>query len=152
MTSRLNPFNEHMPLVQYLIDFGNLSQEGVDPELAELIRIRASQINGCAACLWFHLTEARKLGVSEEKIILLSGWAESPVFSPRERAALEWTEALTQVSDLGAPDEAYAALLEYFSEDEVARITLMIAAVNAFNRVNVGFHVQHPAVLLRKSA
>jgi AhpD family alkylhydroperoxidase len=141
-----------MHLVQHLIDFGRLSQEGVDPALSELIRIRASQINGCAACLYFHLAEARKIGVSEEKIILLSGWWESPVFSARERAALEWTEALTQVADHGAPDEAYAALLEYFSEDEVARMTLMIAAVNAFNRVNVGFHVQHPVALVRKSA
>lgn len=152
MISRLNPFADHMPLVQHLIDFGRLSQEGVDPELAELIKIRASQINGCAACLWFHLTEARKVGVNEEKIILLSGWRESPVFSARERAALGWTEALTQVADRGAPDEAYAELLEYFSEDEVARITLSIAAVNAFNRVNVGFHVQHPVALLKKSA
>lgn len=152
MISRLNPFADHMPLVQLLIDFGRLSQEGVDPELAELIKIRASQINGCAACLWFHLAEARKVGVNEEKIILLSGWRESPVFSARERAALGWTEALTQVADRGAPDEAYAELLEHFSEDEVARITLSIAAVNAFNRVNVGFHVQHPVALLKKSA
>lgn len=152
MTTRLNPFKDHMHLVQHLIDFGNLSQEGLDPTVVELVKIRASQINGCAACLYFHLGEALKHGETQERIILLSGWRESPVFSAPERAALEWTERLTNVADHGASDQAYQAMLEYFTEDEVARITLAIAAVNAFNRVNVGFNVQHPVALARKSA
>ena len=96
MTSRPNPFATHFDLVKPLVDFGNYSQEGIDPTLVELIKIRASQINGCGACLFMHTRDARKNGETEERIFLLNAWRESPLFSDREGAVLAWTEALTR--------------------------------------------------------
>jgi AhpD family alkylhydroperoxidase len=145
MTSRPNPVASRYDLVKPLIDFGNFSQEGIDPILAELIKIRASQINGCGRCLAMHTHDARANGETEERIYLLDAWRESPLFSDRERAALAWTEVLTRVSEAGAPDEAYAAVKAQFSEEEQIKITLLIGAINAFNRLNVGFRVRPPA-------
>lgn len=152
MISRPDPFVRHYDLVKPLIDFATFSKTGLDPILAELINFRASQINGCAACLFYHLGEARKNGESEERIIMLDAWRESPLFSDRERAALAWTEALTRVHQNGAPEEAYEALKARFSEEEQIKITLLIGAINAFNRVNVGFHRRPPASVGRKAA
>ena len=87
MTSRPNPFAAHFDLVKPLVDFGNCSQAGIDPTLAELIKIRASQINGCSACLFMHTRDARKNGETGERIFLLDAWRESPLFNYRERAA-----------------------------------------------------------------
>jgi AhpD family alkylhydroperoxidase len=151
MTSRPDPLASRYDLVKPLIDFGNFSKEGIDPTLAELINFRASQINGCAACLFYHLGEARKNGESEERIIMLDAWRESPLFNERERAALAWTEVLTRVHQNGAPDEAYEALKAHFSEEEQIKITLLIGAINAFNRMNIGFR-RRPASLGRKAA
>lgn len=145
MTSRPNPVASRFDLVKPLIDFGNFSQAGIDPVLAELIKIRASQINGCGRCLSMHTCDARANGETEERIYLLNAWRESPLFSDRERAALEWTEVLTLVSEAGAPDEAYEALKAQFNEEEQIKITLLIGAINAFNRLNVGFRVRSPA-------
>ena len=152
MMSRPNPFASRYDLVKPLIDFGNFSQEGIDPTLAELIKIRASQINGCGACLFLHTRDARKNGETEERLYMLDAWHESPLFSDPERAALAWTEALTRVHQAGAPDEAYEAMKAHFSEEEQIKITLLIGAINAFNRVNVGFRVRHPALVGRKAA
>ena len=151
MTSRPDPFASRYDLVKPLIAFGSLSKEGIPSTLAELINFRASQINGCAACLSYHLGEARKNGESEERIIMLDAWRESPLFNDRERAALAWTEALTRVHQNGAPDEAYDALKAHFSEEEQIKITLLICAINAFNRMNIGFR-RHPASAGRKAA
>jgi AhpD family alkylhydroperoxidase len=151
MTSRPDPFTSRYDLVKPLIDFGSLCKEGIPPTLAELINFRASQINGCAACLFYHLREARKNGESEERIIMLDAWRESPLFNDRERAALAWTEALTRVHQNGAPDEAYDALKAHFSEEEQIKITLLIGAINAFNRMNIGFR-RPPASASRKVA
>jgi AhpD family alkylhydroperoxidase len=152
MTSRPNPVASHYDLVKPLIDFGNFSQEGIDPTLAELIKIRASQINGCGRCLAMHTHDARQHGETEERIYLLDAWRESPLFSDRERAALAWTEVLTRVYEAGAPDEVYEALKAQFNEEEQIKITLLIGAINAFNRLNVGFRVRHPASAGRKAA
>jgi AhpD family alkylhydroperoxidase len=152
MTSRPNPYASRDDLVRPLIEFGNFSQDGLDPTLAELIKIRASQINGCSYCLFLHTRDARKNGEAEERIIMLDAWRESPLYSDRERAALAWTEVLTRVHQTGAPDEAYEGLKAHFSEEEQIKITLLIGAINAFNRVNVGFHVRHPAAVGRKKA
>jgi AhpD family alkylhydroperoxidase len=152
MTSRPNPFASHYPLVKPLIDFGNAAQEGLDQTIVELIKMRASQINGCAACLFLHTRDARKNGESEERIFLLDAWRESPFYSERERAVLAWTDALTRLHGSGVPDETYAALKEHFTEEEQLKITLLVGAINAFNRLNVGFHVQHPTAAGRKAA
>ncbi|WMT88734.1 carboxymuconolactone decarboxylase family protein [Pelagibacterium sp. 26DY04] len=152
MTSRPNPFQGHFALVKPLIDFGTTNQKELDPTIAELVKIRASQINGCATCLQMHTREARKNGESEERIYLLDGWRESPLYNDKERAALAWTEALTRVDREGGSDEAYQALSSQFSEEEQVRITLLIGAINAFNRVNVGLRVPLAGTVGKKVA
>jgi AhpD family alkylhydroperoxidase len=152
MTSRPNPFASRYDLVKPLIDFGNFSQEGIDATLMELIKIRASQMNGCGACLFMHTRDARKNGESEERIYMLDAWRESALYSERERAALAWTEALTRIQETGAPDDVYENLNAHFSQEEQIKITLLIGAINAFNRVNVGFRVRHGGSTARRAA
>ncbi len=152
MTSRVNPYDAHFGLVKPLIDFGMYAHEGVDPTVAALVELRASQINGCAPCLFMHARDARKQGETEERIDILPAWRESSLYSARERAALEWTEALTRIHDTGAPEQAYRALQAHFSEEEQVKLTLLIVAINGFNRLNVGFHVPHPVAASRKVA
>jgi AhpD family alkylhydroperoxidase len=152
MTSRLNPFGTRLDLAKPLIDFASSAQSGLDPVLAELIKIRASQINGCAVCLAMHAGDARRHGESEERIIMLDAWRESPLYSERERAALAWTEVLTRVHERGAPDAEYDALKASFTDEEQIRITLVIGAINAFNRINVGFRVKAPGAAAARTA
>jgi len=151
MTARPNPFADYN-LVSPLVDFGNAAQDGLDPTIAELIKIRASQLNGCAACLHMHTADARKNGETEERIFLLDAWRESPLFSEAERAVLAWTEALTRLAVGGVRDQAFEALKAHFTEREQIKITLLIGAINAFNRVNVGFGVRHPGRAPRQAA
>src|SRR5262249_20836930 len=127
MTTALNPFATHSRQIKQLVDFSNQAQEGVEPVLAELIKIRASQINGCAACLYFHTREAKSRGVSVDQLLMLSGWKESPLFDERERAVLEWTESLTRLADHWTSERAYETLLQHFGEEAVTSITLLIA-------------------------
>lgn len=110
----------------------------------ELVKIRASQINGCAFCLHMHTASARRQGETEERLYLLDAWRESPLYSPRERAALGWTEALTLVSQTHAPDEAYQAVTQHFTEEQQVTLTLLIVAINGWNRIQVGFRAVHP--------
>jgi AhpD family alkylhydroperoxidase len=117
---------------------------GLEKPLLELVKIRASQINKCAFCLHMHTRDARKVGVSEERIYLLDAWQESPLYTDRERAALAWTEALTLLPETGAPDEVYAGVAEQFSEAEIVSLTLAIGAINLWNRFGVGFQLVHP--------
>jgi AhpD family alkylhydroperoxidase len=149
--SRLNPYVDYC-LVKPLIQLGNSAQEGIDPTIAELIKIRASQINGCAACLYMHTREARKNGETEERIYMLDAWRESPLYSDAERAVLAWTEALTRGREDGIPEEVYEALKTHFTEKEQIKITLLVGAINAFNRLNVGFRVEHPTSAARQAA
>ncbi|WP_296379405.1 carboxymuconolactone decarboxylase family protein [Reyranella sp.] len=135
-----------MDKLKPLIGFAMAAHQGLDPTIVRLVEIRASQINGCAVCLAMHSREARQAGESEERIILLDAFRESELYSDRERAALEWTEALTRLEPGGASYEVYANLKAHFSEDEQVKLTLSIGAINAFNRLNVGFRVS-PAVL-----
>ena len=154
MTQRFNPMTSPAtaPLIKSLIDYGATVQKaGLEPSLMRLVEIRASQINGCAMCLEYHTAEARQQGETEQRIYLLNGWRESSLFSARERAALEWTEALTKLHQTGAPDEAYQAMRAQFSDEESVKLTLMIGVINAFNRVGVGFGVD-PARIPRKAA
>lgn len=117
---------------------------GLDPHLMELVKIRASQINGCAYCLNMHTRDARKLGETETRIYLLSAWRESTLFTARERAALAWTESLTHVAERGASNELYADLKGHFSEKEIAALTSAIAMINFWNRIAIGFASVHP--------
>jgi AhpD family alkylhydroperoxidase len=124
---------------------GYVNKCGLEPLLMELVKIRASQINGCAFCLHMHTRDARKLGEREERIYLLDAWRESSFYSARERAALEWTEALTLVSDGGVPDEVFDAVRGHFSDQEMVDLTMAVVAINGWNRISIGFGVSHPA-------
>ncbi|WP_332689060.1 carboxymuconolactone decarboxylase family protein [Devosia sp.] len=153
MTTRPNPYMAAGNLIQPLIEFGNtVAAMGLEPGLVELIKIRASQINGCAACLHMHVRDARKAGESEMRIFLLDAWRESPLFSARERAAMGWTEALTRLGDEHGRDLAYEAVAQEFTPEEQVKLTLMITAINSFNRLNVGFKVSHPGSAPRVAA
>jgi AhpD family alkylhydroperoxidase len=110
---------------------------GFDQRLVDLVRMRASQLNGCAYCLDMHSKDARANGETEQRLYGLDAWRETPYYSARERAALEWTEALTLVSETHVPDDVYDRVREQFSEDEVAHLSLAIVAINGWNRLNV---------------
>ena len=145
MTPRLNPF----AAVQAWLDCGkgilqSALQSGLEDRLVELVKIRASQINGCAFCLHMHTADARKHGETEERLYLLDAWRESPLYTERERAALGWTEALTLLSETHAPDDAYQALRAQFTEQEQVMLTLLIVGINGWNRIQVGFRAVHP--------
>jgi AhpD family alkylhydroperoxidase len=114
---------------------------GLDPKLSLLVKIRASQINGCANCINMHAVHAREIGETEQRIYLLPAWQEAPCYTERERAALAWTEALTRLSDghTDAPDETYEALQPHFSEEDRVKLTMLINAINGWNRIMVGF-------------
>jgi AhpD family alkylhydroperoxidase len=112
-------------------------QAGLDHKLIDLVRMRASQINGCAYCLDMHSKDARAKGETEQRLYGLDAWRETPYYSDRERAALEWTEALTLVAETRVPDDVYERVGAQFSEDELAHLSLAIVAINGWNRLNV---------------
>ena len=111
----------------------------LDPRLTELVKIRASQINRCAICLHMHARDARKAGETELRVLMLDAWRESPLYSPRERAALGWTEALTRLSEGHTHKNAYETLQAQFTREEQVKLTLMINVINGWNRMAVGF-------------
>ena len=117
---------------------------GLELSLIELVKTRASQINGCAYCLHMHTSDARKAGESEERLHLLAAWRESPLYSERERAALAWTETLTRLADTGAPDADYQRARAVFSDEELVQLTFLIGTINVWNRLAVGFRMVHP--------
>ena len=112
---------------------------GLEHTLLELVKLRASQINGCAHCIDMHTKELRAAGESEQRLYLLNAWEESPFYGDRERAALAWTEALTLITDGHAPDAVYEQARTQFSEPELANLTLAIIAINGANRLNIAF-------------
>jgi AhpD family alkylhydroperoxidase len=124
----------------------------LEPSLVELVKIRASQINGCAYCIYMHTKAAREIGESEERLYLLNAWRESPLYSDRERAALAWTESLTLISETHAPDGDYETLKAHFTDKERVELTLVISAYNAWNRFAIGFRSTHPAKANRAPA
>jgi len=117
----------------------------LDHVLIELVKLRASQINGCAFCIHMHTTLLRRSAVPEMKLYLLSAWRDSTLFSEAERAALAWTESLTRVADGGANDTLYETLSAHFTETQRVQLTLVIGAINLWNRFSVAFHLQHPS-------
>ena len=128
-----------------------VDQSGLDAKLRELIKIRASQINGCAFCLAMHTRDARKVGETDERMHLLAAWREAPVYSARERAALAWVEAITLVTQGHVPDEAFEAVRKQFSEKEIVDLTAAAAAINTWNRIAIAFRVP-PQVDSRRQA
>ncbi|HEX7049542.1 MAG TPA: carboxymuconolactone decarboxylase family protein [Longimicrobiales bacterium] len=118
---------------------GYVRESGLEASLLELVRLRASQINGCAYCVDMHTKDARAAGETEQRLYAVSVWREAPFFSERERAALAWTEVVTEVSRAGVPDEAYAAAREHFSEQELVNLTMAIVAINGWNRIAIAF-------------
>ncbi len=111
----------------------------LEPKLRELVKLRASQINGCAYCVDMHTKDARAIGEDEQRLHLVAVWREAPGFSPRERAALAWTEALTLLAETGAPDDVYEEVARHFDAREQVALTLLIVAINGWNRLAVGF-------------
>ncbi|HLW77905.1 MAG TPA: carboxymuconolactone decarboxylase family protein [Bryobacteraceae bacterium] len=114
-----------------------LAQASIEQKLRDLVILRASQINHCAYCIDMHWKDARVHGENEQRLYGLDAWRESPYYDERERAALEWTEAITNVRETGAPDEVYEVVKKHFSEKELADLTLTIAAINAWNRLAI---------------
>lgn len=118
---------------------------GLEHSLVELVKMRASQINGCAFCLDMHSRDARRHGETEQRLYLLNAWRETSLYTPRERAALAWTEALTLISETHAPDEDYAELKRHFSEREMVDLTTLIGLINTWNRLAIAFRRGVPA-------
>jgi len=112
---------------------------GLEKPLIELIKLRASQINGCAYCIDMHTKDARAAGETEQRLYLLNAWREAPFYSDRERAALEWTEAVTLVSQTHVPDEVYESVKKHFTEQEMVNLTVAVATINAWNRLAISF-------------
>lgn len=118
-----------------------VQQSTLEPRLVELVKLRVSQINGCARCTEMHTKDARALGEDQDRLDLVAVWPETPCFSPAERAALAWGEALTTIADSRAPDDTYEELARHFDAQEVVALTLAVAAINAWNRLNVGLRI-----------
>lgn len=145
MQARMDYFKAAPELMEAMLHMEQtVKTAGLDPFLYELVKTRASQINGCAYCLHMHTTDARKMGETEMRLYLLNAWRESSLYTPAERAALAWTESLTLVAQTGAPDADYDALREHFSEHQIVALTLLITTINAWNRLAIGFRSQHP--------
>lgn len=139
MTAKLNPYAAAPELMKLWMDLSNAANGSLEQSLVELVKTRASILNGCANCINMHTAEARAHGESEQRLYLLAAWQEAPCYSPRERAALAWTDALTKLSQGHGHEAAYAALAEHFSEEERTKLTLLINVINGWNRIAVGF-------------
>ena len=143
MKARIN-FLKHAPkaveLLQGLERY--IRESGVEHTTLELVKMRASQINGCAYCLDMHSKDARAAGETEQRLYLLDAWREVALYSPRERAALEWTEAVTLVADGHVPDEVYASVREQFDEKDLVTLTLAVAAINCWNRLSISMRAE----------
>jgi len=128
-----------------------IDHSGLDAKLRDLIKIRVSQINGCAFCLAMHTRDARKTGETDERMHLLAAWREAPIYSARERAALAWVEAITLVTQGHVPDEVFEAVRKQFSEKEIVDLTAAAAAINTWNRIAIALRAP-PQVESRKEA
>ena len=116
-----------------------VATSGLERPLYELVKTRSSQINGCAYCLDMHTKDARKAGETEQRLYALSAWRETPFYTERERAALEWTEALTLISENDVPDSLYDGVRKHFNEKEMVALSIAIVAINGWNRLAIGF-------------
>jgi len=140
MTQRINYVQQSPELFKKFLEFSNrLNDTSIEEPIRHLIEIRASQINGCAFCLDMHVKQAKIHGERELRLHHVAIWRESTLFSPRERAALAWTEALTTLPAHGVPDELYERVRTQFSEKELSDLTFSVMSINAWNRVNIAF-------------
>ncbi len=119
-----------------------VAQSSLDRKLFELVKLRASQINGCAYCLDMHTKDARAAGETEQRLYLLSAWRETSFYTEKERVALEWTEAMTLISENDISDELYQRVRNHFGEAEMVALTMAIVAINGWNRLAIGFHTE----------
>ena len=146
MQARLNAHHAAPDAMKPLLALSEyVNHCGLEPALLELVKTRASQINGCAFCVHMHTRDARARGESEERLYLLSAWRESPLYTERERAALAWTEALTLVAETHAPDDVYDEARRHFSEAELVKLSVAIGLINTWNRIAIGFRTVHPS-------
>lgn len=142
-TTRINYYDAAPQAMKAMMGLEKATSQSVLPApLRELVRIRASQINGCAYCIDLHTADALKAGETPRRLMAVSAWKETPFFDARERAALLWTETLTLVAQRHAPDEIYEEVAMHFNEQELSELTFVIAAINAWNRFGVGFAMQ----------
>ena len=140
MEPRLNFYKAGPNAIKGLLGLEEqIAKSGFEKPLIELIRLRASQINGCAYCVDLHSTDARKGGETERRLATLPLWRETPFFSERERAALEWTESVTLVAQTHVPDEVWQRVRAHFSDAEMVDLTLLVCAINAWNRFAIAF-------------
>jgi AhpD family alkylhydroperoxidase len=145
MKPRMNFYQAAPETVNALMALENqVTSSGLEQSLIELVKTRASQINGCAYCINMHTQDARKHGETEQRLYLLTAWREAPAYTERERAALAWTEAVTQISETHAPDEVYQDVRTQFSEAETVNLTMLIATINAWNRLAISFRAMPP--------
>jgi AhpD family alkylhydroperoxidase len=145
MKARLAPYKIAPELMKAMSALeAAVAGSGLEKSLIELVKTRASQINGCAFCIHMHTKDARALGETEERLYLLSAWRESPLYTDRERAALGWTESVTLVSQTGVPDDVYEQVRGSFSDEEIVKLTMLVATINAWNRIAISFRFVHP--------
>ncbi|CAH2603121.1 Carboxymuconolactone decarboxylase family protein [Rhodovastum atsumiense] len=142
---RLNPARVAPDAYQAVMGLETyVKNSGLEPRLIHLVKLCASQINGCAFCVDMHVKEARRDGLTEQWINLLCVWRASPLYDTRERALLAWVESVTEIARTGIPDADYAALAGHFSAEDIVRLTVAIGAINVWNRIAVGFRFRHP--------
>jgi AhpD family alkylhydroperoxidase len=151
MTKRLNYLTRQNGGIEGLVAVETWLASNFDLKLLDLVKVRVSQINGCAYCLHMHRHDAIKRGETEDRLLLLDAWRESKLYTERERAALAWAESLTRIAEDHAPDADYEAAQSAFSEDELLALSVGIAMINAWNGLAIGFRLQHPADRKRAS-
>lgn len=142
MSARMNYVKAAPAAFKAMLAVEQAIRDTLDAKLVHLVKVRASQINGCAYCIDMHWKDARADGETEERLYMLAGWHESELYTDRERAALAWTESLTNVSQTHAPDDVYEEARSHFAEQDLANLTWAIAAINAWNRIAIGFRAE----------
>lgn len=142
MTQRINYFQQSPELTKKLVELDGLFQKTtIEAPVRELVEVRASQLNGCAFCVDMHIKMAKIHGERELRLHHVAIWPESTLFSPRERAALEWTDVLTHLPSHGVPDDLYERVRAHYSEKELSDLTFLVGAINSWNRLNVAFRI-----------
>ncbi len=147
MSPRSNPFTAAPEALNALVALEEATHRtSIDSSLRHLVKLRASQINGCGYCVHMHTREARQEGEDEARLHMVAVWRESSLFTERERAALLWTETLTRIERTGAPDGDYNEVRKHFDDRGLAELSLLIGVINVWNRIAVGFRSRHPSV------
>ena len=140
MEPRINFYAASPQLVEAMRGLEHaINQSGLEPSLRELVKTRASQINGCAYCIDMHTKDARAAGETEQRLYALNAWRETPFFTDRERAALEWTEAVTLIGEGHVPDDVFFRVRQFFTEAELVALTFAVVAINGWNRLAISF-------------